>query len=464
MLFGAKKIKCNVKYKDKKYIYELERQNTIKDIYNLFSKEESIPQNLSSLTIKLCSNKLPFNKNEFDSPLISFEKNKFNELNFEITKPYNCSDCQKIISKYCLVCDKYFCPVCENKKHINHDLVDIDPTNFQESIYLWNINLNANLSNDITHFNKLKDFIQDNALGTKIKLWKENVLKKLNTFEKFIKDICNVCNKIGKNYIEKKSEVLNKLMLDLSKTEQLINNELSIGPNSKAPNNASNDGKYFSFDEAEVLIQKLKKSYYDIKSKNVDIKDLTEIENVNNLNDIMGNISFQIDNLSKSGYQILDSFKNFFGKYDDSNINISSNSISISNFDTVPNTNNISYNKINSLLKSGNNLKSKIYSFEMSKKNMSIAIKDSTLSSRDSYSTCNKTNSKNQTKRIFNSFKKNYKNSEKKITNLYDELNLSKIKLRRDDKDAFLYSDRNEKYHSKDKSEKIGFLPLITKI
>ena len=38
----------------------------------------------------------------------------------------------------------------------------------------------------MTHFNQLKDFIQDNALATKIKIWKDNLIKKLNTFEKFI--------------------------------------------------------------------------------------------------------------------------------------------------------------------------------------------------------------------------------------------------------------------------------------
>ena len=104
MLFSGKKIKCNVKYKDKKFVYELDKQNTVKDIYNLFFKEKSIPANVSELTIKLCSNKLPFNINEYDTPLISFDKDKYNELWFEITKPYNCLDCQKIISKYCLIC------------------------------------------------------------------------------------------------------------------------------------------------------------------------------------------------------------------------------------------------------------------------------------------------------------------------------------------------------------------------
>ena len=179
MLFSGKKIKCNIKYKDKKFIYELEKQNTVKDVYNLFLKEESVPSNITSLTIKICSYKIPFNINEYDTPLISFERDKFNELWFEITKSYNCPDCQKLISKYCLICSVYYCNNCKNNEHDKHEFVDINPTDFKEGIYLWNIKINASLSNDITHFNKLKDFIQENTFIIKIKLWKENLINSL---------------------------------------------------------------------------------------------------------------------------------------------------------------------------------------------------------------------------------------------------------------------------------------------
>ena len=469
MLFGGKKIKCNIKYKEKKFIYELDKQNTIKDIYNLFIKEESFPANISSLAIKLCSNKLPFNENEYDTPLISFDKDKYNELWFEITKPYNCPDCKKILSKYCLICGEYYCTKCKNNQHDKHDFVNIDPTNFKESVYLWNININATLSNDITQFNKLKDFIQENSLGTKIKLWKDNLIKKLNTFEKFINDIIDMCNKIGNNYIVKKSEELNKLMLDLSKTEQFINNELSIGKNIK--NNVNrNNANYFSFDEAETLIKKLKLNYNDIKSKNIDIKDISKIENVNNLNDIMGNISSQIDELTKKGLNLFDSYKNFFVKYNITSkhktnsilypqkLELSSNTLANSS-----NNKNLYY-----IMKTNKNIKNKIYNLGTIKNNISIAIKDTTLTSKDSYSTCNKTGSRlNKSKKIFNSSRKdNYINTLNQGTNIYNELNLSKIKLKVDveEKETFLYSDRYRKNPSIDKTEKIGFLPLITKI
>lgn len=471
MLFGAKKIKCNVKYKNKKYSYELDKHNTIKDVYNLFSKEESAPSSISSLNIKLCSNKVPYNIKDYDIPLISLEKDKFNELYFEMTKPYNCPECQKLISKYCLICGKYYCFNCHKDEHNIHDFIDIDPTNLKESIYLWNININANLSNDITQFNKLKEFIQDNGLLTKIKLWKDNIVKKLNIFEKFINDICEVCNSIGNNYISKKSEELNKLMLDLSKTEQLVNSELSIEKEAK-----NNYEKYFSFDEAEVLIQKMKINYNDIKSKNTDIKELSKIGNINSLNDIMGNINLEIDDLSKNSLIIFDSFKSFFNKYDKSNDNKnSSSSNSYQRFETFSNILNSNHNNI---MKNGKNLKNKIINIGILKNNnLSIAIKDTTLSSKDSFSTSNKTNSKlirTKTKRVFNSFKKDISsNYNEKIPNLYNELNLSKIKTKGDEKDTILYpdryqkcsnTDRYQKYNSRDRKDKLDFLPLISKI
>ena len=97
-----------------------------------------------------------------------------------------------------------------------------------------------------------------------------------------------------------------------------------------------------------------------IKSKNTDIKDLAKMENINNLNDIMGNISSQIYDLSKNGVIIFDSFKCFFSKYD--NLNESTINATIPRYDTFSTSSNIlansaNSNKMNILLKNGNNIK-----------------------------------------------------------------------------------------------------------
>ena len=464
MLFGGKKIKCNIRYKDNKFAYELEKHKTIKDIYDLISKD--LPSTISSpLVLRLNSNKLPFNENDYDTPLISFDIDKFNELYFEMSKQYNCSECNKIISKYCLICDKYYCNKCKNQEHDGHDFVDIDPTNFKESVYLWNISVNANLSDDITKFNKLKEFIQDNTLGAKIKIWKDNVIKKLNVFENFINEICELCNKMGSKYIQEKSKVLDKLLQDLSKTEKNINNELEIGKDNKHNNNNYNN-KYFSFDEAEILIQKLKKHHNEIKSKNKDLKELSQIESFTALNDEMSIISLKIEDLNKTSFNLFDSFKSFFNKYDnsnssDNNTNNASFIIPYPKYETSPNVLSYSVNRRTHkiILNDNKYFKNQIYNIENSNFNGAI----------DSYSNSTKSNTNtniNRSKRMYNSFKKD--NSKIILNNdkfLYNELNLSKIKFTRNGvNNGQLYSDRYIKHRTIDRKMKNDILPLINKI
>jgi hypothetical protein len=462
MLFGGKKIKCNIRYKDNKYTYELEKHKTIKDIYDLISKDLTSTKS-SSLVLRLNSNKLPFYENDYDTPLISFDTDKFNELYFEMSKQYNCSECKKIINKYCLICNKYYCNNCKKKEHDGHDFVDIDPTNFRESVYLWNISVNANLSNDITTFNKLKDFIQDNSLGSKIKIWKDNVIKKLNVFEKFINEICELCNKMGSKYIQEKSEVLDKLLKDLSKTEKNIINELDIGKDNKHNNYNNHNSKYFSFDEAEILIQKLKIHHNEIKSKNNDLKELSQIGSFNSLDDEMNNISLKIEDLNKMSFKLFDSFKSFFNKNDNSNSNDNNSIISTPypKYETSPNVLSYSINRKNRriILNDSQYFKNQIYNIENSNYNGVM----------DSYSNSTKSNTNTQiirNKRIYNSFKKG--NSNKCLNNenfLYNELNLSKIKFTRNGvNNGYLFSDRFKKHKTIERKLKNNILPLINKI
>ena len=461
MLFGAKKIKCIVNYKNKQYIYELDRQNTINDIYNMFLKDQKCSPQSNPLIIRFCSNKAPFTINDYDIPLISLDKDKLNELKFEITKPFHCSNCDQLCSKYCLKCSEYFCTKCKFNEHKGHDNIDVDPTNLRESIYLWQLNLNGNLSDDTASFNKFKDFIEDNELSIKVNLWKESIIKKLNTFEKFINEICDLYNKIGNNFIVKKNKILNKLLQDLSKVEQKINNELEI--------EKENNNKNFSYEESESLIQELKKIHFDIKSNNKDIKDLDNLENSDKLHDIMGYKSSQFEDLTKNSLKILESFQNFVNKHDEnSNSNKENSFITISSPHHEPHRNILAYsvntNKLYYFRNEGKNSQKKLYS--LGKRNLNIAVKETNLSTKDSYNTGKKVNLKGN-KKLLNSFKKNnIKNIKPYKENKFTELNLSKIKLKGElnEKDNFLYSDRYHKHPSTDRNDKIGFLPLINKI
>ena len=218
-------------------------------------------------------------------------------------------------------------------------------------------------------------------------------------------------------------------------------------------------------------MQQLKTIYNNIKSKNTDIKDLSELENLTSLNDIMGKISSQIDDLSQTGVKIFDNFKFFFNKYD--KLNESTINASIPRYDTCSTSSNILANSANSkrmnyLIKNGNNanhLKSKM--FNIGNNNLTLALKDTTLYSKDSTNSC-KTNVKvDRSKRQFNSYNRaKYNNKKNQGMVLYSDLNLNKHKIKNEgeENDNPLYSDRYQKYPSIDRNEKRDFLPLIKKI
>jgi len=269
---------------------------------------------------------------------------------------------------------------------------------------------------------------------------------------------------MGSKYIQEKSKVLDKLLQDLSKTEKNINNELEIGKDNKHNNNYNN--KYFSFDEAEILIQKLKKHHNEIKSKNKDLKELSQIESFTALNDEMSIISLKIEDLNKTCFNLFDSFKSFFNKYDnsnssDNNTNNASFIIPYPKYETSPNVLSYSVNRRTHkiILNDNKYFKNQIYNIENSNFNGAI----------DSYSNSTKSNTNtniNRSKRVYNSFKKD---NSKKILNsdkfLYNELNLSKIKFTRNGvNNGQLYSDRYMKHRTIDRKMKNDILPLINKI
>ena len=309
MLFEGKKIKCTLRYKTKSYTYFLDKHKTIFDVLKLFKNDE--PNIEHKISIRLYSSKYPFESKDLENPILSLEKNKYNELQFEITKPYTCSKCSKIISKYCLICNKYHCSKCDNKIHKEHANIDIDPTDFKESIKLWSINLDANLSSYISALNRFKNFVNDENLIKKIKLWKENTIKKLNVFEKFMSKIFEMFQNVS-SIIDPLSDDLNKCMNNLSKTEQEMNMELNdVGSTS---NGNDFGGKYFSFDEAEKLIQKLKINYNSINENAKKVKPITEIENINCIDDLMIKTTSCIEELSRVCLKINEDFNNSFFK------------------------------------------------------------------------------------------------------------------------------------------------------
>ena len=277
MLFKGKQITCQVNYESEKYLFELDRHKTLNDLYTMF--QDKI-QSKECYFIILFSPSGSNNKElveikNLETTLISLEKDKNGILNFQFLKTFQCPSClsycdneKKFINKYCIDCSMYICSDCaRDKKHSVHYLINVNQNNLKDSIKLWNINLNAELSEQITNFNKQIDFITD-ELDIRVKIWLDNIYKKLKNFENMINNI-KIKTQELKYYFQDTEDILSKSMANLTKCEQEIN--MDFFSNEK---NYSNTNKYLSMQDAETYIQKLKNNYIEIstvKKNNYDI-------------------------------------------------------------------------------------------------------------------------------------------------------------------------------------------------
>ena len=312
MLFKGKQITCQVNYESEKYSFELDKHKTLNDLYTMF--QEKI-QSKECYFIILFSPSGSHNKElvelkNLETTLISLEKEKNDVLNFQFLKVFKCPSCllfcdneKKFINKYCIDCNMYLCSDCvKEKKHSNHYLINIDQNNLKDSIKLWNINLNAELSEQITNFNKQIDFITDD-LDTKIKIWIDNIYKKLKNFEIMINNI-KIKTQEMKYYFQENEDTLNKAMANLTKSEQEIN--IDLFPNEK---NYLNLNKYISMQDAEIQIQKLKNNYLEITEAKKNIYNIINDETMKKWEEMIINVPKVYDEIFKATDLIMEDLK-----------------------------------------------------------------------------------------------------------------------------------------------------------
>ena len=301
MLFKGKQITCLVNYESEKYSFDLDKHKTLNDLYIMF--QEKI-QSKECYFIILFSpngtnNKELVELKNLETTLISLEKEKNDVLNFQFLKVFKCPSCllfcdneKKFINKYCIDCNMYLCSDCvKEKKHSNHYLINIDQNNLKDSIKLWNINLNAELSEQITNFNKQIDFITDD-LDTKIK-----------NFEMMINNI-KIKTQEMKYYFQETEDNLNKAMANLTKSEQEINDVLFS--NDK---NYLNLNKYISLQDAEIQIQKLKNNYTEITEAKKNIFNIITSETMKKWEEMLINVPKVFDEIFRATDLVMEDLK-----------------------------------------------------------------------------------------------------------------------------------------------------------
>ena len=312
MLFKGKQITCLVNYESEKYSFDLDKHKTLNDLYIMF--QEKI-QSKECYFIILFSpngsnNKELVELKNLETTLISLEKEKNDVLNFQFLKVFKCPSCllfcdneKKFINKYCIDCNMYLCSDCvKEKKHSNHYLININQNNLKDSIKLWNINLNAELSEQITNFNKQIDFITDD-LDTKIKIWIDNIYKKLKNFELMINNI-KIKTQEMKYYFQETEDNLNKAMANLTKSEQEINDVLFS--NDK---NYLNLNKYISLQDAEIQIQKLKNNYNEITEVKKNIFNIITTETMKKWEEMLINVPKVYDEIFRATDLVMEDLK-----------------------------------------------------------------------------------------------------------------------------------------------------------
>ena len=312
MLFKGKQITCQINYESEKYSLDLDRHKTENDLYLLF-KEKIKDEEIGLIVLfspNGTNNKELVEIKNLETTLISLEKDKNDILYFQFLKAFQCPSCllncdneKKYINKYCIDCNMYICSDCfKEKKHSNHYLINIDQNNLKDSIKLWNINLNAELSEQITNFNKQIDFITDD-LDTKIKIWIDNIYKKLKNFEMMINNI-KIKTQEMKYYFQETEDNLNKAMANLTKSEQEINDVLFS--NDK---NYLNLNKYISLQDAEIQIQKLKNNYTEITEAKKNIFNIITSETMKKWEEMLINVHKVFDEIFRETDLVMEDLK-----------------------------------------------------------------------------------------------------------------------------------------------------------
>ena len=312
MLFKGKQITCQINYESEKYSLDLDRHKTVNDLYLLF-KEKIKDEEIGLIVLfspNGTNNKELVEIKNLETTLISLEKDKNDVLYFQFLKAFQCPSCllycdneKKYINKYCIDCNMYICSDCfKEKKHEKHYLINIEQNNLKDSIKLWNINLNAELSEQITKFNKQINFITED-LDIKIKIWLDNIYKKLKNFELMINNI-KIKTQEMKYYFQETENTLNKAMANLTKSEQEIN--IDFFTNEKTYFNIN---KYLSLQEAETQIQKLKKNYTEITTAKKSIYNIINDETIKNWEEMVQNVPNIFNEMSKATDLILNDLK-----------------------------------------------------------------------------------------------------------------------------------------------------------
>ncbi len=116
----------------------------------------------------------------------TFNDSKLKASGSKVFQKNECSCSQSICNSYCFSCQRFYCKMCK-AKHNSHKTAEVDKENISESIKIYSISLQSELTKNL---NKVKEFdrLSEANVFIDVQSRKEMIIRKLNQLEQIYND------------------------------------------------------------------------------------------------------------------------------------------------------------------------------------------------------------------------------------------------------------------------------------
>ena len=199
-------------------------------------------------------------------------------------------ECNGRITSHCTLCNMMLCSECK-KRHSNHKVINVNIDNIEESVKLYSISLQAEVSSELNTYKKIENLFKS-LFDVNFDEWKQSIYRKINSLER-------VYNKFKDLYVlyEDKCAVIEKTAIDTTLKIDKILEEMSFKLFAKHSASKNTSSKEFilkgykalcSLAKNEETINAMKK---DVTSRNEQYKYSKKINDLfSQIEDIMENI------------------------------------------------------------------------------------------------------------------------------------------------------------------------------
>ena len=207
---------------------------------------------------------------------------------FDEVKRCDCSD--KKITSHCTLCAMMLCGECK-KKHSAHKVINVNIDNIEESVKLYSISLQADVSNELNKYKQIENLFKK-LFDVNFDEWKQAIYKRINSLE-------SVYNKFKDLYVlyQDKYTSIEKNAIDTTLKIDKILEEMAFKLFAKHPAAKNTTSKEFilkgykalcALSKHEETINAMKN---DVSNRNEQYKNSKKINDLfTKIDDIMENI------------------------------------------------------------------------------------------------------------------------------------------------------------------------------